>query len=90
MWSQLGSIALAFSLFSLVKAQRYVDQAHHEQQALSGYGDYAACGRPVCATNGYCYRSFHNICCLNAFNVRLLFAGQQGKFTAAADEAKAL
>ncbi|XP_030246304.1 cell wall protein DAN4-like [Drosophila navojoa] len=77
MWSQLASIALALCSLSLVAAQRCVDQVHHEQQALSPRVDYAACGPAVCATDGYCYRLFHNICYLNAFNVRLLFAGQR-------------
>ncbi|XP_032588725.1 cell wall protein DAN4 [Drosophila mojavensis] len=77
MWSQLVSIALALCSLSLVTAQRCVDQVHHEQPALNGRVDYAACGRSVCATDGYCYRLFHNICYLNAYNVRLLFAGQR-------------
>ncbi|XP_015042284.2 mucin-5AC isoform X3 [Drosophila pseudoobscura] len=46
----------------------------HEAKANRQY-DYEPCGGRVCASNGYRYTSFANICRLNDYNIRLVFAG---------------
>ncbi|EDV91759.1 GH24425 [Drosophila grimshawi] len=69
MWAQFISLIL---FACLAESQRCQDEQHLQQPI-----DYTQCGRPVCATNGYCYRTFNNICCLDAFNLQLLFAGQR-------------
>ncbi|XP_017134627.1 mucin-5AC [Drosophila miranda] len=46
----------------------------HEAKANRQY-DYEPCGGRVCTSNGYRYASFANICRLNDYNMRLVFAG---------------
>ncbi|EDW36581.1 GL22978 [Drosophila persimilis] len=83
----------AIACFSLVLpaltlSQGYLKENFPRSQEIRkgtdiGQQDYETCGGGVCASNGYRFASFANICRLNDYNIRLVFAGHAASTTSA-------